>query len=107
MVAWGIVSGCSGAVQNYGGIAACRFFLGITEVGFKSRTYLVRVPPNIFQAPFFAGVAFLFYGWYTRKEMGMRLGIFFCAAMFSGAFGGLFAAGIAAAFKNNRIASWR
>ena len=27
--------------------------------------------------------------------------------MFSGAFGGLFAAGIAAAFKNNRIESWR
>ena len=37
----------------------------------------------------------------------MRLGIFFCGAMLSGAFGGLFAAGIAAAFKNNRIASWR
>lgn len=27
--------------------------------------------------------------------------------MFSGAFGGLFAAGIAAAFANNRISSWR
>lgn len=37
----------------------------------------------------------------------MRLGIFFCAAMLSGAFGGLFAAGIAAAFENNKIASWR
>lgn len=37
----------------------------------------------------------------------MRLGIFFCGAMLSGAFGGLFAAGIAAAFKNNRISSWR
>lgn len=37
----------------------------------------------------------------------MRLGIFFCGAMLSGAFGGLFAAGIAAAFKNNRLPSWR
>lgn len=37
----------------------------------------------------------------------MRLGIFFCGAMLSGAFGGLFAAGIAAAFKHNHIASWR
>lgn len=53
------------------------------------------------------GVAFLFSGWYTRKELGLRLGIFFCAAMLSGAFGGLFAAGIAAAFKNHRIESWR
>lgn len=32
MVAWGIVSGASGGVQNFGGLAACRFFLGITEV---------------------------------------------------------------------------
>lgn len=89
MVAWGIVSGASGAVQSFAGLAACRFFLGITE------------------APFFPGVAFLFSGWYTRKELGLRLGIFFCAAMVSGAFGGLFAAGIAAAFEGNRIASWR
>lgn len=37
----------------------------------------------------------------------MRLGIFFCGAMLSGAFGGLFAAGIAAAFVHNEIASWR
>ncbi|KAH8777606.1 putative MFS transporter [Diaporthe sp. PMI_573] len=89
MVVWGVVSGCSGAVENFAGIAACRFFLGIAE------------------APFFAGVAFLFSGWYTRSELGFRLGLFFCAAMISGAFGGLFAAGIAAAFENNRIPSWR
>ncbi|GAB7362469.1 hypothetical protein MBLNU230_g2791t1 [Neophaeotheca triangularis] len=89
MVAWGLVSGLSGAVQNFAGIAACRFFLGITE------------------APFFVGVAFLFSGWYTRKELGLRLGAFFCAAMLSGAFAGLYAAGIAAAFANHRIASWR
>ncbi|KAI7153240.1 major facilitator superfamily transporter [Hortaea werneckii] len=89
MIAWGLVSGCSGAVQNFAGMAACRFFLGITE------------------APFFVGVAFLFSGWYTRKELGLRLGFFFCAAMLSGAFGGLYAAGIAAAFENHRIASWR
>lgn len=89
MIAWGIVSGSTGAVQNFGGLLACRFFLGIAE------------------APFFVGVAFLFSGWYTRKELGLRLGIFFCAAMLSGAFGGLFAAGTAAAFKHNKIASWR
>ncbi|KAM0330950.1 hypothetical protein ACHAQA_003907 [Verticillium albo-atrum] len=58
-------------------------------------------------APFFVGCAFLFSGWYTRKELGLRLGIFFCAAMVSGAFGGLFAAGIAAAFANHHLESWR
>lgn len=62
-------------------------------------------PP--YRAPFFVAVAFIFSGWYTRKELGLRLGLFFCAAMLSGAFGGLFAAGIAAALEGNRIASWR
>lgn len=89
MIAWGIVSGLTAVVNNFTGLAICRFFLGITE------------------APFFSGVAFLFSGWYTRKEIGLRLSIFYCAAMLSGAFGGLFAAGIAAAFKDHPIASWR
>ncbi|KAL5333635.1 major facilitator superfamily domain-containing protein [Aspergillus crustosus] len=89
MVAWGIASGVTGAVQGFSGLAACRFALGVTE------------------APFFAGCAFLFSGWYTRKELGFRLAIFYCAAMLAGAFGGLFAAGIEAAFENNAIASWR
>ncbi|KAL4802397.1 major facilitator superfamily domain-containing protein [Aspergillus unguis] len=89
MIAWGVVSGATGAVQGFGGLAATRLFLGVTE------------------APFFAGCAFLFSGWYTRKELGLRLGIFFCSAMVAGAFGGLFAAGIAAAFKDSDIASWR
>lgn len=48
-----------------------------------------------------------FSGWYTKRELGARLGILFCGAMLSGAFAGLFAAGIAAAFEHNRIASWR
>jgi hypothetical protein len=62
---------------------------------------------HVRRAPFFVGVAFLFSGWYTRKELAKRLGIFFSGAMFAGAFGGLFAAGIEAAFRGNRISSWR
>lgn len=91
MVAWGICSGLSGIVQDFTGLAICRFALGVTE------------------APFFVGCAFLFSGWYTRKEVGLRLGIFFSAAMLSGAFGGLFAAGIAAAFKSEPagLETWR
>ncbi|KAL4899066.1 hypothetical protein BDW74DRAFT_184068 [Aspergillus multicolor] len=89
MVAWSIASGATGAVQNFSGLVACRFILGVTE------------------APFFAGCAFLFSGWYTRKEIGFRLAVFYCAAMLAGAFGGLFAAGIEAAFKNHSLPSWR
>lgn len=32
MIAWGIVSGATGAVHSFGGLVACRFFLGATEV---------------------------------------------------------------------------
>jgi nucleotidyltransferase/DNA polymerase involved in DNA repair len=32
MVAWGVVSGATAAAHNFGGLAATRFFLGITEV---------------------------------------------------------------------------
>jgi hypothetical protein len=32
MVAWGIVSGLTGVVHNFTGLAITRFFLGITEV---------------------------------------------------------------------------
>lgn len=74
---------------------------------FASRGFNINILTRFLRAPFFVGVAFLFSSWYTRKEMAKRLGIFFSGAMVSGAFGGLFAAGIAAAFKNNRIASWR
>lgn len=31
MLVWAVVSGCTALVQNFAGIVACRFFLGITE----------------------------------------------------------------------------
>ncbi|RMY23738.1 hypothetical protein D0867_01849 [Hortaea werneckii] len=93
MIAWGLVSGCSGAVQNFAGMAACRFFLGITEFVYSCQaglSTLLTCPEH-----------------HSSLELGLRLGFFFCAAMLSGVFGGLYAAGIAAAFENHRIASWR
>lgn len=33
MITWGIISMCQGATQNYAGILACRFFLGLAEAG--------------------------------------------------------------------------
>jgi hypothetical protein len=31
MFVWAIVSACTALVQSFGGLVACRFFLGITE----------------------------------------------------------------------------
>lgn len=34
MITWGIISMCQGATQNYGGILAVRFLLGLAEAGY-------------------------------------------------------------------------
>lgn len=34
MMAWGILSTCTGAVQSYGGLLACRFILGFVEAAY-------------------------------------------------------------------------
>ncbi|KAI8245611.1 Major facilitator-type transporter hxnP [Colletotrichum sp. SAR 10_99] len=48
-------------VQNYGGLVACRFFLGITE------------------APFYPGATYMLSIFYTRKEVATRIAGLYCA----------------------------
>lgn len=49
MLIWAVVSGCTALVQSFGGLVACRFFLGITE------------------APFYPGATYMLSIFYTRK----------------------------------------
>jgi MFS family permease len=71
MIVWGIISGATGACQNFGGLVACRFFLGFVE------------------AAYFPGCLFYLSAWYTRKELGFRTAILYSGSLVSGAFGGL------------------
>lgn len=66
-----------GLVHNFSGLAAARFFLGVSEAGL------------------FPGVAYYLSCWYKRGELGIRTAIFFSAAALAGSFGGLLAAAIA------------
>ncbi|KAH7347450.1 MFS transporter-like protein [Plectosphaerella cucumerina] len=75
-IAWGLVSGLTALVQNFAGIVVCRLILGFVE------------------APFFPGVLFYLSKWYTKKEMNLRMSIFYSGALIAGAFGNLIAAGI-------------
>ncbi|EXJ65463.1 hypothetical protein A1O7_01804 [Cladophialophora yegresii CBS 114405] len=68
-VAWGLISAVTSQVQSYGGIVACRFVLGLVE------------------APFFAGVVFYLSKWYTKEELSLRMSIFYCGSLISGARG--------------------
>jgi len=76
VIIWGIVSGATGFVQNFAGLVALRFLVGVTE------------------APYFPGCIFFLSCWYTRKELPSRIATFYSGYTLSSAFGGLIAAGI-------------
>ena len=77
IVLWGIVGTCMGAVRSYEGLIAARFFLGLFEGGLLGGMVL------------YLGMFF------RRNELLFRIGMFYCAAPLSGAFGGLLATGLA------------
>ncbi|KAH8432976.1 putative MFS transporter [Aspergillus melleus] len=88
--AWGLVSTLTSQVKGYGGIVACRFILGLVE------------------APFFAGVLFYLSKWYTKKELALRMSIFYSGSLLSGAFGNLIAAGILNGLDGHQgISAWQ
>jgi MFS family permease len=88
--AWGLVSCLTSQVKNASGIIACRFFLGFVE------------------APFFAGVLFYLSKWYTKKELNVRMAIFYAGSLLSGAFGNLIAAGILSGLAGRRgLSAWQ
>ncbi|KAL8663995.1 MAG: hypothetical protein Q9202_003412 [Teloschistes flavicans] len=77
LIAWGFVGMCTGFVKNYAGLVACRFFLGLCEGGLLG------------------GMILYLSMFYRRRELLFRIGMFYCAAPLSGAFGGLLATGLA------------
>ncbi|CCT61143.1 hypothetical protein IAQ61_005038 [Plenodomus lingam] len=90
MIVWGIISGATGAVQNFGGLVACRFFLGFVE------------------AAYFPGCLFYLSTWYTRKELGLRTAVLYSGSLISGAFGGLITAGITSNMDyTSGLRAWR
>ncbi|KAK2035327.1 major facilitator superfamily transporter [Colletotrichum zoysiae] len=90
ILVWAVVSGCTALVQNYGGLVACRFFLGITE------------------APFYPGATYMLSIFYTRKEVASRIAVLYCAQILATGLSSLIAAGIFAGMGGlNGIAGWR
>ncbi|KII93819.1 hypothetical protein PLICRDRAFT_101571 [Plicaturopsis crispa FD-325 SS-3] len=76
MLLWGIVMTLHGVAENYSGLIALRFFLGLAESGL------------------YPGIVFYISCWYRRSELGTRVALFFSSASLAGAFSGLLAAGI-------------
>ncbi|KAL0936206.1 high-affinity nicotinic acid transporter [Colletotrichum truncatum] len=89
MVTWGIISMCQGATQNYAGILACRFFLGLAEAGF------------------YPGVLYHLSFWYPTHKLPLRIGFFYACGMFSGTISGLLAYTISFMNGVGGLAGWR
>lgn len=77
LIAWGLVSMCTGFVKSYAGLLVARFFLGLAEGGLLG------------------GMLVYLAMFYRRHQLLYRITLFYCAAPLSGAFGGLLATGLA------------
>jgi MFS family permease len=98
-------AGCTALVQSFGGLVACRFFLGITE------------------APFYPAAIYVLSTFYTRRgmctsdscsdankgtEVAARIAGLYCAQILATGFSGLIAAGVFAGMDGLRgLAGWR
>jgi len=76
VTAWGLISICIGFVKTYKSLLIVRFFLGLMEGGLLG------------------GMIIYLAMFYPRHELMIRIGLFYCAAPLSGAFGGLLATGL-------------
>ncbi|EXJ59882.1 hypothetical protein A1O7_04029 [Cladophialophora yegresii CBS 114405] len=89
MAVWGVVSALMAAVQNFSGLLACRFFLGIVE------------------AAFFPGALYFLSLFYNRKQFAFRTAILYSGSQLGNAFGGLFAIAILNLDGHDGIEGWR
>lgn len=89
MLTWGIVSMCQGATQNYAGILACRFFLGLCEAGY------------------YPGVLYHLSFWYPADNMALRIAFFYACGQFSGTISGILAYAISFMNGLGGLAGWR
>ena len=91
IMAWGLVLCCMAATKNFSGALAVRFFLGV------------------FEAAVTPGFALFTSQWYTKKEQGTRIGIWFSFNGWCQIFGGFLAYGIAKGVDHHgaTIASWK
>ncbi|KAL2810824.1 major facilitator superfamily domain-containing protein [Aspergillus granulosus] len=86
-MSWGIVATCQAAVQNWAGLMALRFLLGVAEAAFGP------------------GSPYLLSFFYSRRELGLRCGLFVSAAPLANTFAGALAYGITSG--HSKLANWR
>lgn len=86
---WGTMTMTLGAVQDFSGLAAVRFFLGVFEAGM------------------FPGLIYCTTFWYKHDERALRVSFFSALATLGGAFGGAIAFGVGHMNGINGLEGWR
>ncbi|KAI0206683.1 major facilitator superfamily domain-containing protein [Astrocystis sublimbata] len=84
---WGLIATVQAGAQNWGGLVALRFLLGV------------------FEACYGPGIIYLLSFFYLRHEVGFRCGIFASAAPLASTFAGALAYGITSG--HSHLANWR
>ncbi|OAA55794.1 major facilitator superfamily transporter allantoate [Niveomyces insectorum RCEF 264] len=87
VVLWGLVLACMAAVRSFAGAMVVRFFLGV------------------FEAAVSPGFALFTSQWYTVREQGLRVGIWFSFNGWGQILGGFVAYGIAVGTERHPLAS--
>ncbi|KAI9281523.1 major facilitator superfamily domain-containing protein [Sporodiniella umbellata] len=90
MFLWGTVATVMAASQNFATLALCRFLIGVFEAG-KKRGKKKERTDGSYVLGFFPGVIYFMSLWYTRREYGQRISLFWSFSSLAGAFGGLIA----------------
>ncbi|PPR06287.1 hypothetical protein CVT24_001093 [Panaeolus cyanescens] len=88
VTAWGIVVTFQGFVKSFSGLIVVRLILGALE------------------GPMFPGMVLYLSGFYTRKELSLRIAFFFSTASLAGAFSGLLAAGLSNLHGAGNLPGW-
>jgi MFS transporter, ACS family, DAL5 transporter family protein len=73
-----------GIVNNFGGLVATRFMLGLTE-GFSIPFFpIVPEPDPVFLGGLFPGINFLLTTWYNRNEQNLVISLLYAGATLAG-----------------------
>ncbi|CZR52344.1 related to putative tartrate transporter [Phialocephala subalpina] len=89
MFSWGAVTMGLGGTQNFAGVTAVRFILGMFEAGL------------------FPGLVYYLTFWYRTDERSIRVAFILASATLAGAFGGAIAYGVGHMNQVSGLSAWR
>ncbi|KAI9727584.1 MAG: hypothetical protein M1834_008023 [Cirrosporium novae-zelandiae] len=89
MLSWGALTMGIGGVQNFAGVTAVRFLLGVFEAGL------------------FPGLVYYLTFWYRPNERSIRVALILASATLAGAFGGAIAYGVGHMNQVSGLSAWR